>query len=236
MRADSHILSQPTLAVHCGENQANLLTYRVWFDATTGEWHPELCDQFPKEGGFVGVNGVRNSVQRAARNLGRAALQAGFGQFTLVYNPSQGLFADLREASQDVLGAGSAAGHCLSSWLREALTQGAEIMLVGYSQGAAIVNTAVSLLRDLPEEAARLIVCAFGAPISSTRFHANAHAIGATVGYFKVNHFDPIATVVGRNARGVKSFIGSVVRAPLLFTPSHSAHASDRYFPDVQQP
>jgi PE-PPE domain len=210
---------------------AVLRPYSVLYDPCSGTWNLTRCVGIPEAGGFVGVNGVKNSIEKAAANLGRAALKAGYQAFTLLYNPSVSLIADLAESRLDVFGWGSAAAQQLADMLQAPLRSGAAMTLVGHSQGAAIVNMALSRLAAAGTEANRLTVCAFGAPIPRRSFADNIASVNATLGYFKVNDFDAVATIIGRNAIGPISVVGSIVRVPLLFTKTFSAHGSYNYFP-----
>jgi Lipase (class 3) len=210
---------------------AVLRPYSALYDPYSGTWSLTRCTGIPEAGGFVGVNGVKNSVETAAANLGRASLEAGYQQFTLLYNPSDGLLADLAESRLDVFGWGSAAAQQLADMLQAPLRNGVTVMLVGHSQGGAIVNMGLSRLAAAGVKASRLTVCAFGAPIPRQSFADNVARVNATLGYFKVNDFDAVATLIGRNAIGPRSVLGSIVRVPLLFTKTFSAHGSYNYFP-----
>jgi PE-PPE domain len=210
---------------------AVLRSYSALYDSHSDTWTLTRCVGIPDAGGFVGVNGVKNSLEKAAANLGRAALRAGCQAFTLLYNPSVGLIADLAESRLDVFGWGSAAAQQLADMLQAPLRSGVAMTLVGHSQGAAIVNMALSRLAAAGTQANRLTVCAFGAPIPRKSFVDNVARVNATLGYFKVNDFDAVATIIGRNAIGPISIVGSIVRAPLLFTKTFSAHGSYNYFP-----
>ncbi len=152
---------------------AVLQPYSALYDPYSGTWSLTRCIGIPDTGGFVGLNGVRNSVEKAAANLGRAALEAGYQTFTLLYNPSDGLLVDLAKSRLDVFGWGSAAAQQLADMLRAPLRNGVATMLVGHSQGGAIVNMAVSLLAAAGTQASRLTVCAFGAPIPRASFAHN---------------------------------------------------------------
>ncbi len=210
---------------------AVLQPYSALYDPCSGTWNLTRCVGIPDAGGFVGVNGVKNSVEKAAANLGRASLKAGYQAFTLLYNPSVGLIADLAESRLDVFGWGSTAAQQLADMLYTPLRNGVTMMLVGHSQGGAIVNMALSRLAVAGTKASRLTVCAFGAPIPRRSFADNVARVNATLGYFKVNDFDAVATIIGRNAIGPRSVFGSIVGVPLLFTKTFSAHGSYNYFP-----
>ena len=213
------------------KQEAVLRPYSALYDPYSGTWSLTRCMGIPDAGGFVGVNGVKNSVEKAAANLGRAALEAGYQAFTLLYNPSDGLLADLAESRLDVFGWGSAAAQQLADMLQAPLRNGVTVMLVGHSQGGAIVNMGLSRLAAAGMKASRLTVCAFGAPIPRQSFADNVARVNATLGYFKVNDFDAVATLIGRNAIGPLSVFGSIVGVPLLFTKTFSAHSSYNYFP-----
>lgn len=210
---------------------AILQPYSAQYDPYSGAWNLTRCVGIPDAGGFVAVNGVKNSVEKAAANLGRAALEAGYQAFTLLYNPSDGLVADLAKSRLDVFGWGSAAAQQLADMLQAPIRNGVSMMLVGHSQGGAIVNMALSRLAAAGTKASRLTVCAFGAPIPRASFADNVARVNATLGYFKVNDFDAVATLIGRNAIGPLSVFGSIVGVPLLFTKTFSAHGSNNYFP-----
>jgi hypothetical protein len=213
-------------------NQAAVLRpYSAQYDVSSGRWSLKRCIGIPEAGGFVGLNGVKNSVEKAAANLGRAALEAGYQAFTLLYNPSDGLLADLAKSRIDLCGWGSAAAQQLADMLQAPLRNGATVTLVGHSQGAAMVSMGLSRLAATGVNASRLTVCAFGAPVPRRLFADNVARVNATLGYFKVNDFDAVATLIGRNAIGPLSVFGSIVGVPLLFTKTFSAHGSYNYFP-----
>lgn len=225
------ILKNETKVQQPLKQAAVLRPYSALYGPFSGTWSLTRCTGIPDAGGFVGVNGVKNSVETAAANLGRAALEAGYRHFTLLYNPSDGLLADLAESRLDVFGWGSAAAQQLADMLQAPLRKEVSVTLVGHSQGGAIVNMGLSRLAAVGVKASRLTVCAFGAPIPRQSFVDNVAKLNATLGYFKVNDFDAVATLIGRNAIGPRSVLGSIVRVPLLFTKTFSAHGSYNYFP-----
>ena len=89
---------------------------------------------------------------------------------------------------------------------------------------------ATGALGQLGVNTANLTVSVFGAAVNQATFNSIVSNAGANVGYFKVNPYDAVATVIGGNAPSAGSFIGSIVCAPLLFTNTMSSHGSYSYF------
>jgi len=59
-----------------------------------------------------------------------------------------------------------------------------------------------------------------------------ARAIGANVGFFKINDGDLVATIIGRNASGLGAVFKSLYNSPTLFMScASSKHSSCAYFP-----
>ena len=148
----------------------------------------------------------------------------------LFFNPSQGLFADLGESLREVMGLNSGISRQLAGLLENSLMGGASVSVVGHSQGALILQGALTQLGDNGFDfAGRLSVSAFGPAANRASFQDAAFRVGAPVSGFLVNRADFVATVIGRNAPGLGSVLYSTASFPMLFGYG-SPHSSCAYF------
>ena len=164
-------------------------------------------------GGKAYLNGIGNNAGAATR--GGNDLIGPI--YTLIHNPTNGLIADLVEATLGIVTGTSSVSRQLAQLLQGV---SGSITITAHSQGALILSNAL-------EQSGRLSgsvnIIAVGAAVSEARLTAASLQAGATVDY-KVAPCDPVPLLVGHEANvfGLEGAV--VVGLPSLITPfsSHS--------------
>lgn len=161
----------------------------------------------------LGVNGILNDFDAARKNIEMIfskELEKGNikGLGYLYHNPTTGIFGDLIESAQDVLGAGSKISRQLEGMLSQAQADGFSVNIFAHSQGGAIVGSALGRLSSMR-----------GLTVNMAGAAANQNTIrqlGVTIGAWYANPLDPVAMIFGGNGSPMQIF-GSALASPLLF-------------------
>jgi hypothetical protein len=218
--------------------------YRVRRDASTGQDVPTRIGSLSEvpEGlsANVGVNGLLNDLAAAVRNM-RDKI-GGKGDFILEHNPTHGIFADLFEASWDKLGGRSNQSIRLADLLQRLDPKTSHLYL--HSQGALIGLSALSELRSRGVRMEGLEVNFFGSAANEISARIIMGRVGAKLGQWQANTFDPVAQLVGLNAitglapqRALTAFIGSFfIWGSDTATRSPHTLQSGGYFGKIGQP
>jgi pimeloyl-ACP methyl ester carboxylesterase len=189
-------------------------------------------------GDSIFTNGIRNGFDAAVKNATSHLHQSGLlGQsYVLNFNQTKGFFADMLEASRDIVGAhtGWAQSNLAENMagLLDRLSQNgvSGINLVGHSQGGAITASALRYaskaglnLRSLSGGGVAL----HGAPVNAWMARTRL-ADSAGVSIVSRHQFgDAIHVLGGLNVTNPLELPVALLRAPALFSgdPSVSPHS-----------
>lgn len=181
---------------------------------------PTVVDD-PRSAGIVNlsVNGQSNDLELAIKNgyqqLGKPS------KFHVYLNPTKTGFVDTIES---ILGK-TKGPSSLARGLAEILTGNADTLVnvASHSQGTVIVSNALALI---PEKlSAQTSFSFFGPAASRSWTTSQVELAGASYGQWKSNPYDFVGNVIGGGANNIGQWIGSVLAAPLLFTP-YSPHSN----------
>ena len=138
----------------------------------------------------------------------------GKNDFYLEHNPTHGFFADLVEAAWDKLGGHSNQSIRLADLLQRLDPKSSRLYL--HSQGALIGLSALDVLHDRGVRMDGLQVNFFGSAANEISARIIMGRVGANLGQWQANAFDPVAQLVGMNAitglapqRVVTALVGS---------------------------
>ena len=179
------------------------------------------------------TNGIRNGFEKAVRNATVHIHQAGLlsESYILNFNPTQGIFADLLEASQDIIGAHTGWTHSglaknLAGVLDQASRNGVGgIQLVGHSQGGAITASALRYAGKTGLNLSSLSgggVALHGAPVNA--WMARNRLGGETVTRIISRHQfgDAVHVLGGLNMTSPLEVPIALLRVPALFSADTS--------------
>ncbi len=184
-------------------------------------------------GDVIFTNGMRNGFEKAVRNATLHIHQAGLlrESYILNFNPTQGIFADLLEASQDIIGAHTGWTHSglaknLAGVLDQASRNGVSgIQLVGHSQGGAITASALRYAGKAGLNLSSLSgggVALHGAPVNA--WMARNRLGGETVTRIISRHQfgDAVHVLGGLNITSPLEVPIALLRVPALFSADAS--------------
>jgi len=174
----------------------------------------------------LGIGGVLNNLSDAKNNLNTIfgkeldkLGQSGVGY--LLDNPTTGIFGDLIESAQDVLGSGTKISRQLQGILEQAQVDGFSVNIFAHSQGGAISASALGRMASMKGLSINLA----GAAANRNTFVQ----LGIPIGAWKADPFDAVPMIFGRNGNPLQ-MLGSAIASPLLFMGCQaSPHSSCNY-------
>ncbi|MEE4217033.1 MAG: RHS repeat-associated core domain-containing protein [Xanthomonadales bacterium] len=231
LAADDKLIPKDYLKNHlCGDNGYSEGLYRILvdengvvsnYDLVTA---PGLVD-----GDVIFTNGIRNDFGHAVRNATRHLHQAGLlkESYILNFNPTQGTFADLFEASRDILGAHTGWTHSglaknLAGVLDQATQSGVSgLQLVGHSQGGAITASALRYAGKAGLNLSSLAgggVALHGAPVNAWMARSRlADRVGVRI-VSRHQFGDAVHVLGGLNVTNPLEVPIALLRVPALFS------------------
>ena len=158
----------------------------------------------------LGINGILNDLQAAKDNISgifeNELGEKGLGY--LFHNPTTGIFGDLVESAQDVLGSGTKISRQLQGILEQAQVDGFSVNIFAHSQGGAITASALGRMASMKGLSVNLA----GAAANQSTFLR----LGVPVNTWKANSLDAVPMIFGGNGNPLQMF-GSALASPLLF-------------------
>ncbi len=189
---------------------------------------------------YAAVNGQSNNITKATWLMGRhlAHRYSGVTEYTLFHNPSVGGLGDTWESMRDKLGFTTPVTRRFASVLQDVQENGGSVKWVAHSQGGVIFTEAVRY--HLNGNSSWALLGGFNGAFGKSdgrsldkhtvAFHAGANnqrrsdllfkrAKVGVVGYFS-HPYDFVPQLIGMNAMGPWSVVGSLVYANHVFSGS----------------
>ena len=222
-----------------GANKHSEGLYRIYIRSdgiVTG--HKLITPEQIANGDSIFTNGIRNDFSAAVKNATSHLHQAGLlnNSYVLNYNATNGFFADLVEASRDIIGAhtgwtGSGLAKNMANLIDRVSQNGVNgIHLVGHSQGGAITASALRYASKAGLSLQSLAgggVAMHGAPVNAWMARTRlADSAGVTI-VSRHQFGDAVHVLGGLNVTNPIELPVTLLRAPALFSsdPSVSPHS-----------
>ncbi len=179
------------------------------------------------------VNGILGSLDRHVE-LGALHLQkkfAGLEEFTLVNNPSQGIFLDILETAMDKIGVTTAVAKTLAGLLQDIQeTPNHRVAWIAHSQGGAIFAEAMRYSMNNGSTSLSSNEVTFNAGANNKwATKSIAERAGVHVESYYFSDWDLVPNLIGLNGNPI-SILKSLAAAPLLAFEKLSHHTAPKPF------
>ncbi len=192
---------------------------------TSGKWEYFTTDKILTK--YVFVNGIVGTLARHLTLMEKHldSEYKGLTQYTLMNNPTHGGVSDILEATLDILGIPSRPARVLAAELKDALGRGIKPVVVGHSQGGAILTEALRILQMSGTKADGMTVIYHAAASNTLYASSVARSLGISFGGHAYSSYDAVGTLAGMNAN-VFQIIPALLGVPSLFgKPTVSPHS-----------
>lgn len=178
------------------------------------------------------INGQSNVLNLASELMGKHISEAfkndNVSSYTLFHNPSDGLFWDTYESSQDKRHETTAVAKQFANVLKNVQKKGEHVKWVAHSQGGLIFTEAARYhWENNKTELSKNSVQFNAGANNENKSNTILKAVNIKVHDYNNHPFDPVPNIIGGNAKDWVSLLGSTVGFVFLFTgPNRSPHTN----------